>query len=245
MKRIVGVLLLLVFLVPAAVADKKKDDKKDPFQRLVGDWQGSMKVGGRRMSLVLHLVMGKDGRLVATVDSPTQAVEELPAEIQYSRGMIVFVMPRLDARFDGRVDTTFSIMQGMFSQHGEMASVKLKHYPPAEAQRSIINDEPDKPTVTTDFLGDWAGELKTGEKSLRFILHIRRNREGTVATVDSPDQDTFGIKVATIASDDTKLSFNIPELKLSFQGEVDPYRSNITGTLTQDGKPRPLSLTKS
>lgn len=244
MKRL-AIILLLLLIVPAAFADKKDSRKTDPFQRLVGDWQGSMKVGNRRMTLVIHLVRGKDNKLIATVDSPTQAVEQLPAEILYARDYIAFVMPRLNARFQGQLNSSFTKIKGNFYQGGDQGYVTLLHFAPAEQPKSIINDQPDKPTVTTDFLGDWAGEIKAGERSVRFILHIRRNREGTVATVDSPDQDTYGIKVPTIASDDTKLSFNIPELKLSFQGVVDAYRANITGTLTQDGKPRPLSLTKS
>jgi hypothetical protein len=248
MKQIVGALLLMLLIVPAAFADKKdnkQNKQKDPYQRLLGDWQGSMKVRDQRMTLILHLVMGKDGKIVATVDSPTQSLEALPAALQFARDIIVFDMPRLDAHFQGQVNGNFTKIRGHFYQQGDMGYLTLVHLQPTEEPKSIINDEPDKPTVTSDFLGDWAGDLKAGERSVRFILHIRRNREGTVATVDSPDQDTFGIKVATIVSEDTKLSFNIPDLKMTFQGTVDAYRSSITGTLTQNGKPRPLILTKS
>ena len=44
--------------------------KPNPIQSIIGDWQGSMKVRSDRLTLIVHIVMGKDGNLHATVDSP-------------------------------------------------------------------------------------------------------------------------------------------------------------------------------
>ena len=246
MKRIVSVLLLFVlFASLALIADKKGEKKKDPLLQMVGDWTGSMKLGSERMTLVVHIVMSKNGMLVATVDSPTQRLFDLPAEMQLYRGAIGFVMPRLSASFRGQVTSDSRKMKGYFSQGDAAAYITLVHSAPLPEPEPIVNDEPDKPAVTTDFLGDWIGELPVGDRQVRIVLHIRRNREGTRASVDSPDQDTFGIHVDSIVSEDKKLTFSIPSLKANFEGTADDTRSNITGTFTQDGKPRPLIFTKS
>ena len=131
----------------------------------------------------------------------------------FSRGTVQFVMPKLDASFQGSVSKDYTTIKGYFFQHDVTAGVTLVHSLPSAEQESIVNDEPDKPAVTTDFLGDWVGELTVGTRPVRIVLHIRRNRLGTKATVDSPDQDTFGINVSTITSEDKKLNFNIPELR--------------------------------
>ena len=248
MRRFAAVLLLFsLFAIPALSADKKDKPKKDPIAALVGDWQGTVKVRNEPVVIIVHIRKAKMGNgLQATVDSPRQQLVDLPAQIGFFQGGgVAIVMPKLDATFRGRLNGDYTKLSGKFIQSDVYSNVTLYHAAASEDLPSIVDDEPDKPTVTTDFLGDWVGDLPIGDRSVRIVLHIRRNRSGTRASVDSPDQDTFGIDVTPINSDDKKLTFEIPSLKAKFEGIVDDYRATISGTYTQNGKSRPLVLTKS
>ena len=93
-----------------------------------------------------------------------------------------------------------------------------------------------------DIAGDWNGALNVMGMQLRLVFHIDRTETGWKATMDSPDQNAFGIPVSKIAFDGSKLNIGINAIALDYTGELKDEK--ITGTFTQGGQQFPLDLSR-
>lgn len=88
--------------------------------------------------------------------------------------------------------------------------------------------------------GSWQGQLQVGAASLRLVLHLNE-ADGTLrATLDSPDQGGYGLKVETASFADSVLSLQMPAIGATFRGRLLPD-GRISGTFTQ-GQDFPLTL---
>ena len=92
-----------------------------------------------------------------------------------------------------------------------------------------------------DFNGDWKGNIVVQSYSIPVVLHIQQSDEGISASLDSPDQQAFGIK-ATAEIKGEKLNVGIPEIGASYTGKLDG--NTLDGTYTQMGFSVPLKLTR-
>jgi len=91
-----------------------------------------------------------------------------------------------------------------------------------------------------DIAGDWQGTLNTGGAQLHMVLHLTRGADGALhATMDSLDQGAYGIPVADAIFKNGSLSLDVPAVHGSYEGEVNPAATKISGTLTQG---QPLAL---
>lgn len=88
------------------------------------------------------------------------------------------------------------------------------------------------------FDGSWNGTLNAGVARLRIGLNITGQEGKWSATLDSPDQGAYGIKVDSVTVDAEKLVFKIAPLMASYEGALRGDR--IEGTFTQGGRSFPL-----
>jgi len=80
--------------------------------------------------------------------------------------------------------------------------------------------------------GDYEGMIGTSHR----ILHLRQSAgAGVTGTIDSIDEDVFGIRCADITETGTKFSFTVPDAQESYQGEISPDGNILTGTWTFGG----------
>jgi alpha/beta superfamily hydrolase len=70
-----------------------------------------------------------------------------------------------------------------------------------------------KAAIAADFIGDWAGDLKTPVGKLALVLHVHQEDGQLVSVLDSPDQNAFGIKAEESAINDGALVVKLPALK--------------------------------
>jgi fermentation-respiration switch protein FrsA (DUF1100 family) len=94
-----------------------------------------------------------------------------------------------------------------------------------------------------DIAGDWQGTLSAGGAELRLVLHISKTADGSLtATLDSIDQaGANGIPVTSITFKNAALSLGIDSLHGTYEGNVAPDGTKITGTWSQ-GSPFPLEF---
>ncbi|HEV2426485.1 MAG TPA: hypothetical protein VGZ29_16790 [Terriglobia bacterium] len=93
-----------------------------------------------------------------------------------------------------------------------------------------------------DIAGDWQGMLDTGQGQLHLVLHLTKAANGGLgATLDSVDQGSYGIPIATVSLKDSKLSLGVEAVNGSYEGTVKPDGSEIDGTWTQ-GQSLPLNF---
>jgi hypothetical protein len=91
----------------------------------------------------------------------------------------------------------------------------------------------------SDVAGDYAGQ----SGPLHVKLHLVLSGGKLTGTVDSPDQNMFGILCADINLHGQALSFTVPMVRGTWAGVVSNDGSSLTGTWNQ-GMPTPLNLTR-
>ena len=99
-----------------------------------------------------------------------------------------------------------------------------------------------------DITGTWTGSLSFSDQmgnsvELGINFNISSTDKGYISTLDSPDQDTFGIPVDSTIFKKPELTVKVNDLYLEYVGNlVDD--TNIKGTLTQGGQSFELDLIK-
>ena len=96
-------------------------------------------------------------------------------------------------------------------------------------------------TVAQDLSGAWKGNIVVQTYSIPIVLNLQQDGEELTATLDSPDQQAFGIK-ATAKVKGEKLEVTVPEIGASYSGKIDG--NTLDGTYSQMGFSVPLKLTR-
>lgn len=108
---------------------------------MVGDWGGSLQVGGQSLPLVFHIGVGEDGGLTSTLDSPAQGAMGIPVASTTLEGdRLVMELPALGARFEGTLAEPDRI-EGEWSQSGLAIPLELRRdtvpAPPSRPQDPV------------------------------------------------------------------------------------------------------------
>src|SRR5699024_7111866 len=97
---------------------------------------------------------------------------------------------------------------------------------------------------TQGITGDWYGALDIYGQSLRIRFHIKQTDEGLLTTMDSPDQQAFGIKVDRTEFKKDSLFLNIAGLNASYKGKFVPGKKRLSGTFEQNGLSLDLDMSR-
>ena len=96
-----------------------------------------------------------------------------------------------------------------------------------------------------EIIGDWQGVLKATQGKavkIRLIVHITSAPDGTLnATIDSIDQDSPAVPVASVTFSDPALKLDISQVKATFVGSLNKEGTEIDGIWTES-KPQILNL---
>jgi hypothetical protein len=99
-------------------------------------------------------------------------------------------------------------------------------------------------TPASPVAGAWEGAIAVGAVKLRIGVAISTQSDGTLsATMDSPDQSAFGMKLSDVTFADGVLKFALRQANGAFEGRLNAAGSEIAGTWTQ-GSALPLVLKK-
>lgn len=91
--------------------------------------------------------------------------------------------------------------------------------------------------------GDWYGTLEVQGMELRLIFHINNSNKDYIATLDSPDQNAYGIPVNFAGFENSLLTLKMDQLGAGYTGTLSPD-GKINGTFRQGGQSFPLELSK-
>lgn len=92
-----------------------------------------------------------------------------------------------------------------------------------------------------EIAGRWNGLLKLQGKELRFVFNISKTQNGLSATMDSPDERTFGIQVTAITFENSVLKLEIKNSGIKYEGTLHPDET-ITGFFKQNEQNLALDL---
>jgi hypothetical protein len=94
-----------------------------------------------------------------------------------------------------------------------------------------------------DITGTWTGSVTFPGGELRINFNISSTDEGYTSTLDSPDQDAYGIPVDSTLYKKAELTIKVASIDFVYVGTLTENNS-IKGNLTQMGQTLELNLTK-
>ena len=94
-----------------------------------------------------------------------------------------------------------------------------------------------------DITGTWNGVLVIPGGQLRVDFHITTTEDGYTSTMDSPDQNAFGILVTSTEFEEKELTIRLTDLDILYRGTLIE-EDTIEGTFTQMGQSFDMKLTK-
>ena len=89
--------------------------------------------------------------------------------------------------------------------------------------------------------GDWYGNLEIKGQKLGIVIHVSKTETGYSATMDSPDQNGYGIPVDSTTFEDDVLEIKAPRLGgLHYKAQLE--KDILSGSFKQAGALVPLKL---
>ena len=93
-----------------------------------------------------------------------------------------------------------------------------------------------------DITGKWNGVLKVQETQLRLVFNVTKSGETFNATMDSPDQGANGIPVTKTTFENSKIKFEVANVRIEYNGELKD--NEIIGTFKQGSQEFPMNLSR-
>jgi len=218
-----GLLLMPLLAIPAQA------------QSVVGDWEGTLKISGVELRLVLHVAKNQTGALTATLDSPDQGAHGIPVStVSLTDSTLRFRIDKIDGSYEGKIDADGKAIRGTWTQRGADLPLDLE---PAKPKV----DESKRVPKPSDIDGTWEGAIDAAGQTLRLALHIKTYEDGISATMDSLDQGALGMPVTTMTRDGAKLTFVMKQVGGGFDGRIADDLKTITGSWSQGGRALPLT----
>ena len=92
-----------------------------------------------------------------------------------------------------------------------------------------------------DFSGTWKGTIHVQQFSIPLVLHLDQAGQELTATLDSPEQQAFGIN-AKAKVNGSKIKVDVPEIGASYSATLEG--NTLDGTYSQMGFSTPLQFTR-
>lgn len=93
--------------------------------------------------------------------------------------------------------------------------------------------------------GTWSGKLTQFGSVTQFVLHLKMSDGTLVPSLDSPDQNAFGIPASDLCVKGDTISFRVGVASASFKGTIKRSKMLINGSWIQRGTTYPLVLLRS
>ncbi len=94
-------------------------------------------------------------------------------------------------------------------------------------------------------VGDWEGSIEAQGTEIPVVFHITMGDDDALGgTLDSPAQGVFGLVIANnVTFADGALSFDVPDVAGSYEGELGEDGKTLVGSWSQGGMNVPLEMT--
>ena len=205
-----------------------------------GEWAGTLQAGEAVLHLVLHVSKAADGSFKATIDSLDQGVYGIEVTSLTQLGPnLNFTVSSAHVSFAGRIAANRGAIDGTWAQ-GTATLPLLFHRQPAGTGARKPSD------AIASAEGVWQGALAGNGMRLRLQLHVTHDdQKQLVAALDSPDQGVSGLPATKVSQKDAAFHFEVPVVNGVYEGTLNPARTIITGSWTQNDVPQKLDFKRS
>jgi hypothetical protein len=220
-----------VALLPVAWASA------EPDATVTGHWEGAIHAQADDFAVAVDLASDDAGKLAGTFSNAAQRINGLPLFSASVDGRLVKLEiksagPAIQT-FDGRVSPDGQTITGQFLVDVYAVPFELKRTGAAR-----IAPPPRSAAVDAKLAGSWAGTLEIAGTSFPLALtltnHADRTSTGAWAAGGAP---LSAISIAVEGSNVTLTSAITPT---TFTGTVNAEGTELAGTLTESGAPRPV-----
>ena len=203
-------------------------------QTAAGDWLGGLAVTPAvTLRVAIHIHKDAAGLQTGSFDSLDQGIYDVPlADVSTTGGTLAFSVPKLHATFTGKWDAAGHGWSGEWAQGGRSLALTL-----------APGKTPAAPIVA-GLDGDWDGALTVSAGiKLRLALHIETGAHGTLARLNSIDQQSV-MAISSLSRNGEKVRIESKLIGAVYEADLDSKGQTLTGTWTQGGMPLPLVLTR-
>jgi len=207
---------------------------------LEGHWSGSLQAGDAVLHLVLHISRSEDGSLNATLDSLDQGVYGIEVTSLTQKNTILqFNVASVGASYEGKIAPDHASIDGGWTQ-GNVSLALVFHRQAA----GVGAKKPSNAIASAE--GVWQGALEGNGMRLRLQLHVSHDdQKQLVAALDSPEQGVSGLPAIKVSQKDAAFHFEIPVVTGVYDGTLNPTKTTITGSWTQNGIEQKLNFKRS
>lgn len=203
-------------------------------QDAAGDWHGKLILPTGELRIGVAIKPKAEGGFEGALLSPDQTEAAIPIDdIKADGGALSFAIRRIGATYQGRWDPAQRTWVGTFHQGVDLPLVLAAGKPEALGLAVIAGLD-----------GDWGAEIPAANGARpRLLLHVRTGRDGTVATLDSPDQLAYGVAVRSLAREGQAVRFAVAAARVTFEGALSADGRSVAGTWTGPLYTGPLTFT--
>jgi len=197
-----------------------------------GDWHTVLNLpSGASFRIGIHIDETTPGVLVGTIASPDQGIAGAPLEeLSFVDGVLKFKTAARTS-FEGRWNETAGAWAGDYA----LASGKF----PLSFTPGVTPPLPPLPAVA-GLDGRWEGKL---QGLMTVIVRIKTDETGTLAWMDSPSQQSGNLPIPSLTREGAHIAFAMPNLAISYAGDLAAAGDKITGTFKQGPQTLPFELT--
>jgi hypothetical protein len=230
-------IVVLLFCVPGLAALAA--------QPLEGRWEGSVRIPGRAMPMVLDLARNPAGDWTGSIILPGLGLkgallDNIVArgdDIAFDLGNALRTPDDAPARLRARVDPSGG-MAGEFDQAGNVAKISLQKIGPAQV------DTAPRSTAIGHVLEDrWIGEFELGGYPRHVTLTLENHAAGAAtATLVIVGKQTSNLPVALVTEEGSFLRVESPATHVNFEARFVEQRDELQGTVELGPFELPLVL---
>src|SRR5207253_7385725 len=217
-----------------------KPQRQPGSATLEGQWSGSLPAGEAILHLVLHISKVEDGSFKATIDSLDQGVYGIEVTALTSKDSTLhFNVSSVGASYEGKFTADRNGIEGDWTQ-GSYSLPLVFHRQAAGARARKPSD------AVASAEGVWQGALEGNGMRMRLQLHVSHDyRKQLVAALDSPDMGVSGLPAVKVSQNDASFHFEIPLVRGVYDGTINPAKTAINGSWTQNGGAQKLNFQRS
>jgi len=204
-----------------------------------GRWEGALEIPNQAgLRIRVDLLQRGDGWL-GTIDIPDQGVRNKAlSEITVVDDDVSFAIPGVpgNPHFEARLDG--DRMEGAMRQGAAQVPFSLER----DAAASADDLGPNQRAAAqlsgvpgSGFEGVWLGAPETPLGPLRMLVRILPDGDGFSGTFTSPDQSPVAFPLESVEVDGARLTFRVPKIGGSFDGDLNADGYKVTGTFRQRG----------
>ncbi|MBZ5625050.1 MAG: hypothetical protein LAQ69_41060 [Acidobacteriia bacterium] len=214
---------------------------QQPPPTFSGRWQGTIKVPGQDVVVIVNLAKSPKGEWMGSFSMPELGATDIPLDkLAVAQTKVHFLLASMPGNpsFDGSLGPDGREMSGTFSTAQSKSPLTLKRI--GEAQ--IKPPTPNTP-LSKDFEGTWHATLDPGDTQIRLLVKLTRAADGTASgTVVSVDQANREVPLTSIQQKDRSLDFEIRSIAVRFHGTLNNAANAIAGAWEQMSRTAPVTF---